>query len=85
MSQEQLKWLMTTIGLGDAPVKRFNVEYIVDGGGYSFTAMSASTLSELIDMSLDHNTHGKDIAIMVFDPIEKGVKKEFHLLNYSRI
>jgi hypothetical protein len=83
--QDQMKWLISTIGLGDAPVKRFSVEYLVIGGGYSATTMSASTLSELVEMTLEHNTHKKDIVLMTLDPVEKGVKKSFHLMNHARI
>lgn len=85
MSEEQMKWLMSTIGLGEVPVKRFSVEYLVSGGGYSSTIINASTLSELIDMTIEHNTHNQEIAIIVLDRLEKGVKKQFHLLNYTRI
>lgn len=85
MSNDQMEWLMSTIGLGDAPVKKFSVEYIVKGGGYSFTTLSASTIPEVLDMTLDHNTHDEDIAVVCIEPVEKGVQKQFHLLNYTRI
>jgi hypothetical protein len=85
MSTEQMRYLMSTIGLNNTPVSMFHVEYVTAGGGYSMTRMSASTLSEVTEMAVEDNKHTGPIAIMYVDPVEVGVTKELALKNHPRI
>lgn len=85
MSTEQMRYLMSTIGLNNTPVSMFQVEYVAQGGGYSMSKMSASTLSEVTEMALEGKKHTGNIVIMNIDPIEVGVIKELALKDHPRI
>lgn len=84
MADDQMKWLLNTIGLGGLPVKNYDVEYLTSCGGYAFTCIGSSTISELLDSILERNSHKGDIALIVFGPKEQGVKKPFQLMNSQR-
>lgn len=83
--EEQVKYLMSTIGLTDAPVSRFHVEYVAKGGGYSMSQMSASTLSEVAEMTIEDKKHKGNIVIIHVDPIENNIQKKLALKNHPRV
>ena len=84
MADDQMTWLLNTIGIGGMPVKQYDVEYLTSCGGYAFTSIGGSNTLELLEAILERNSHTGNIALIVFGPKEKGVKKPFQLMNSQR-
>lgn len=84
MADNQMTWLLNTIGLGGMPVQNYDVEYLTSCGGYAFTSVGGSTTLELLEAILERNSHKGEIALIVFGPKEQGIKKPFQLMNSQR-
>lgn len=81
LAAEQMRWLMGSIGLEGNPVKQYDVEYISEGGGYSMSKMSASSISELVEGLVERNSHSKSIGRMCVSPIVLNEIRQLTLMN----
>jgi len=78
-------WLVNKLGIpGNQQPTKFNVEYIVKGGKYIGTSMTALNLSGVIEKVFE-DSRKEDVGRMVIKPVVLNEVNRFELLNSDRI
>ncbi len=77
-------WLVNKLGVPNQQPIKFNVEYIIKGGKYIGTSMTASTLSEIIE-KVFIDSKKEDVGRMVIKPVVLNEVCKFQLLGSDRI